>query len=102
MLKIKRNEEFKTRWVIGGYQQRQGIDYHEVYAAVTKSMFIRVLLALAVIHDLEIEQLDVMNAFLNADLKETLYMEMSYGFVKKGYVCLLLKIIYGLHQSSRE
>ena len=59
-------------------------------------MFIRVLLALAVIHDLEIEQLDVMNAFLNADLQETIYMEMSHGFAKKNVVCLLQKTLYGL------
>jgi hypothetical protein len=102
VLKIKRNGDFKARWVVGGHRQRQGIDYNEVYAAVAKSMSIRVLLALAAIHDLEVEQLDVMNAFLNAVLQETIYMEMPHGFAKKGMVCLLLKTLYGLRQSSRE
>ena len=102
MLKIKRNGEYKTRWVVGGHRQRQGIDYNEVYTTVAKAMSIRVLFALAAIYNLEIEQLDVMNAFLNADLQETIYMEMPHGFAKKGYICLLLKTLYGLHQSSRE
>ena len=29
-------------------------------------------------------------------------MEILYRFAKKGYICLLLKTFYGLHQSSRE
>ena len=69
---------------------------------MVKAMSIRVLLALAAIHDLEIEQLDVMNAFLNADLQETIYMEMPHGFAKKNVVCLLQKTLYGLRQSPRE
>ena len=55
MLKIKRNGEYKTRWVVDDHRQRAGIDYNEVYAAVAKAISIRVLLALAAIHDLEIE-----------------------------------------------
>ena len=53
VLKIKRNGEYKARWVIGSHRQRPGIDYTDVYAAVAKSMSVRVLLALAAFHDLE-------------------------------------------------
>lgn len=102
VLKIKRNGEFKARWVVGGHRQRPGIDYTDIYATVAKSMSIRVLLALAAIYDLEAQQLDVMNAFLNAHLKEMIYVEILYGFSKKGVVCLLLKTLYGLCQSPRE
>jgi hypothetical protein len=102
VLKIKRNGDFKARWVVRGHRQRQGIDYTKVYAAVVKSMSIRVLLALTAIYDLEAQQLDVMNAFLNAHLQETIYVEIPHEFGKKGYVCLLLKTLYGLCQSPRE
>jgi Reverse transcriptase (RNA-dependent DNA polymerase) len=53
VLKIKRNGDFKARWVVGGYRQRLGIDYTDVYAAVVKSMLIRLLLALTAIYDLK-------------------------------------------------
>ena len=91
-----------ARWVVGGHRQRPGIDYTEVYAATAKSTSIRVLLALAAIHGLEAQQLDVMNAFLNAHLKEIIYMAMPHGFSKDGYVCLLPKTLYGLCQPPRE
>jgi transposase InsO family protein len=102
VLKIKRDGVFKARWVVSGNRQRPGIDYTEVYAATAKSTSIRVLLALTAIHDLEAQQLDVMNAFLNAHLKETIYVEMPHGFAQKDHVCLLLKTLYGLCQSPRE
>jgi hypothetical protein len=102
VLKIKSDGRFKARWVVGGHRQREGIDYTDVYASVVKSMSIRVLLALTAIHDLEAHQLDVLNAFLNADLKETIYMELPHGYEEDGYVALLLKTLYGLRQSPRE
>lgn len=36
-------------------------------------------MALTAIHDLEAQQFDVMNAFLNASLEETIYVEMPHG-----------------------
>ena len=53
VLKIKSNGRFKARWVVSGHRQREGINYTDVYASIVKSMSIRVLLTLTVIHDLE-------------------------------------------------
>jgi hypothetical protein len=102
VLKIKSDGRFKARWVVCGHRQREGIDYTDVYASVVKSMSIRVLLTLTAIHDLEAHQLDVLNAFLNADLKEIIYMELPHGYKEDGYITLLLKTLYGLRQSPRE
>ena len=102
VLKIKSDGRFKARWVVGGHRQREGINYTDVYASVIKSMSIRVLLVLTAIHDLEAQQLDVLNAFLNADLKEIIYMELLHGYKEDGYITLLLKTLYRLRQSPRE
>ena len=52
-------------------------------------MSIRIMLALAAIYDLEIEQLDVQNAFLNANLQEDVYIRLPEGYIQQGKICKL-------------
>jgi Reverse transcriptase (RNA-dependent DNA polymerase) len=51
---------------------------------------------------LPMEQLDVLTAFLNSELKEVIYVDLPEGFEQAGKVCLLHKTLYGLKQSPRE
>lgn len=48
---------------------------------------------MAVVWDLELEQLDVKAVFLHGDIEEELYMEQHEGFVQKGqeHFCCKLK-----------
>ncbi|KAL0380530.1 UNVERIFIED_CONTAM: Retrovirus-related Pol polyprotein from transposon TNT 1-94 [Sesamum angustifolium] len=45
-------EKFKARLVIQGFRQRPGIDYFDIYAPVARISTIRLLIALASIHNL--------------------------------------------------
>ena len=95
---------FKARLVAKGFAQREGVDYNEVFSPVVKHTSIRVLLALVAQFDLELEQLDVMTAFLHGDLEEEIYMSQleGYGVVgKEDFVCKLEKSLYGFKQSPR-
>ena len=92
----------KARLTPKGFRQLYGIDYNEVFAPTGKYKAMRVALSLAVAWDYEIEQLDVTQAFLNAELKEEVYMEMPEGYRKTGVVLRLLKALYGLKQAPRE
>ncbi len=49
--------------------------------------------------DLEILQLDEVNAFVYADMDETVFMRMPPGYSKEGKVLKLNGALYGLHQS---
>ncbi|GKC86054.1 zinc finger, CCHC-type containing protein [Tanacetum coccineum] len=52
-------EKFKARLVIQGFKQKSGIDYFDTYAPVARISTIRLLIAMASIHNLIIHQMDV-------------------------------------------
>ena len=99
-------KRFKARLVAKGFTQVEGIDYAEIFSPVIKMKTIRMMLALAVQNDWEIEQMDVKTTFLNGRLEETIYMTQPEGFKvePKGeeLVCLLKRSLYGLKQSPRQ
>ena len=54
--------------------------------------------------DMDIVQIDIKTAFLNATLDTPVYMTQPEGFVETGkedYVCRLLKALYGTKQAPR-
>ena len=96
---------WKARLVVRGCNQKEGVDYNEVFSPVVRHTSIRVLLSFVAMHDLELEQLDVKTAFLHGDLEEEIYMKQPEGFVVSGkehMVCRLKKSLYGLKQAPRQ
>ncbi|GJR68717.1 zinc finger, CCHC-type containing protein [Tanacetum coccineum] len=81
-------DKFKARLVIQGFRQKEGIDYFDTYAPVARITTIRLLLALAAIHNLVIHQMDVKTTFLNGDLDEEVYMKQPMDLL-----CLVYKFI---------
>ena len=61
---------FKTRLVVNGFEQGEGIDFNEVFSPVVRHTSIQVMLAIVALFNLELEQLDVKTAFLREDLDE--------------------------------
>ena len=86
-----------------GFSQIPGIDFEETFSPVACFETVRLLLALSVLEDWEIEALDVKTAFLYGNLDEELYMEQPEGFVVKEQekkVYKLKKSLYGLKQAA--
>ncbi|GJR91697.1 zinc finger, CCHC-type containing protein [Tanacetum coccineum] len=85
VLLLENNTCFKARLVNQEpIDKRKGSDYFDTYAPVARITTIKLLLALAAIHNLVIHQMDVKIAFLNGDLDEELYMKQPEGFVMLG------------------
>ncbi|KAL0322252.1 UNVERIFIED_CONTAM: Retrovirus-related Pol polyprotein from transposon TNT 1-94 [Sesamum calycinum] len=77
-------KKFKAILVIQGFRQRPGIDYFDTYVPIAHRSTIRLLIALASIHNLVIHQMDVKTTFLNGDLDEEVYMKQPEGFIMPG------------------
>lgn len=72
--KLKRDEHgnvvrYKSRFCVQGFSQQYGIDFHETHASVARHESIRTVLALGASLDLEIHNMDVTNAYCQADVK---------------------------------
>ena len=66
----KDNVQYKARLVAKEYPQKEGIDYNEIFSHVVKHTSIRILLAIVVQFDLELEQMDVKTVFMYDELEE--------------------------------
>ncbi|CAI7846509.1 unnamed protein product [Closterium sp. NIES-54] len=96
-------ERYKSRLVAKGYQQKEKVDYKELFAPVVKPTTLRTLLAGAAIKGWVVKQMDVTTAFLNGVLEEEIFMAQPEGFDDGcGTVLRLKKALYGLKQAPRQ
>lgn len=95
--------KFKARLVVRGHTQREGVDYEETFAPVTRYETIRTLLAASVNEEMHIHQMDVVSAYTQGKLSDEIYMEQPETYIQSGEeskVCKLVKPLYGLKQSG--
>lgn len=90
-----------------GFSQLEGIDYSELYAGVAHKDSIRIFLSIVNYRDLECDQVDIVEvdivaAFLNGELEETIFMDPPEGSdIPSNKARRLRKSLYGLRQSPR-
>ena len=93
---IKRN---KSRLVVQGYNQEEGIDCDETFAPIARMETIRILIAFAAFMGFKLFQMDVKSAFINGYLKEEVFVKKPPGFEdidQPNHVLKLDKALYGL------
>lgn len=107
---------YKARLVAKGFTQVYGVDYKETYAPVGKIKSLLMLLSIANQLNYELNHLDVETAFLNANVKEDIFMDLPEGYMinkskekelkhldHNGKIVLkLIKSIYGIKQAPHN
>jgi len=98
-----RVRKFKARYCAGGHRQVEGVDYFDKYAPVVAWSTVRMLLTLSLSQGWATKQVDFSNAFVQATLKEEVYVSLPATFGddqgNKNSVLKLNKSLYGLVQS---
>ena len=99
----------KARMCAHGGMQQWGDSYWETYSPVVNMLTVRLILAIAKIHNLDSKAIDFVLAFPQADLEEDIWMDLPIGFQVDGqteddsdrhYVLKLRANLYGLKQAS--
>ena len=65
---------YRVRIVAGGHRQVEGVNYTKTFLAAAKIPTVCAVLANAAHQDWEIEHIDIKSVYLNAPLKEEIYM----------------------------
>nr|GEZ83851.1 hypothetical protein [Tanacetum cinerariifolium] len=94
----------KSRLVVRGYRQEEGIDFVESFASVSRMEAIRIFLAYVAHKSFTVFQMDVKTAFLHGSLKEDVYVCQPKGFIDvdhPSHVYKLKKALYGSKQAPR-
>lgn len=98
-------DKYKARLVAKGFTQTEGIDYFDTFSPVARHSTTRLFIANATQRNRKLLKVDIKNAYLNAPVKEEIYLHIPEGLrideaVRK---CLKLqKSLYGLKQSARN
>ena len=74
----------------------EGSDVFDTFATVVSWTTVRLLFVLSIVLDLHTQQVDYTNAFCQAPLEETVYVELPEGYKIPNKVLLLKKSFYGL------
>ena len=92
----------KARAVLAGSMQIPGVDFDQTFAPTARATSIKLLLSIAAIEGLNLEQYDISSAFVSAPMDKDVYLYPPDGFPKKpGHVLRVRRALYGACQSPR-
>jgi hypothetical protein len=99
-------KKYKARLNIDGSRMRYGEHYDLTYSPVASWTSVKLLLALALVHNWHTTQLDYVLAYPQAPVEREIYMEIPKGFAipgaKRGeHVLKIHRNIYGQKQAGR-
>lgn len=95
--------KYKARFVVRGFDQREGIDFHETFAPTARFASLMIIFAIAVKKGWPLRGFDVVSAYPHSPIDEEIYIEPPDGFPcsTTGKVLLLRRALYRTKQAAR-
>jgi hypothetical protein len=75
--------QYKARWVAKGHTQIYGQDYGQTYSPIMDAITYRYLIVLGMMHNLVMNQIDVVTTYLYGILDTKIYMTASPKLLKR-------------------
>jgi hypothetical protein len=94
-------KKLKARFCVCGDRQIENVDFFSTFAPVVNWTIVRLLLILSVLLGLSTRQVNYTAAFVQAPIKEKVYVDMPRGFADAGKCLKLNRSLYGLKQSPK-
>ena len=73
-------KKYKARFCVRGDQKIEGVDVFDTYAPVVSWITVRLLLVLSIIFNMHTQQVDYTNAFCQAPLEQTVFVDLPKRF----------------------
>ncbi|TPX47302.1 DNA-directed DNA polymerase [Chytriomyces confervae] len=100
-------EKYKSRLVVQGFTQVEGVDYDETFVPVVRSTTIKVLISVSLAKEYRITQMDVVTAYLNSKMDFNVVIRIPDGYElldpeidQKRHALRLLKGLYRTKQGG--
>ena len=94
------DSRYKAHLVAHGFSQRLGINFVETYSPTIPLPAIRMVLSKAAVEDKEIVHLDIVTAFLESEIEELIYLQLTKEFSVLSEGKVVLKDIYNDDKSG--
>eukprot|EP00957_Ditylum_brightwellii_P034234 2595671-Ditylum_brightwellii.AAC.1 len=105
--------KFKAQFCCCGDQQKEGVDYFDIFAPIVSLNMVRMLLILSIILNLSSAQVDHTSAFVQSTIDTIVYISMPQGWqhlnemglsneFKEGHILKLNHSLYDLKQSPHN
>lgn len=95
--------KYKARFVVRGFDQREGIDFQEAFAPTARFALLMIMFAVSVKKRWHMRGFDVVSAYPHSPIDEEIFVDPPQGFPCKteGMVLKLKKALYGTKQAAR-
>ena len=91
--------KYKARLCVRGDQQIDRVDVFDTYTPAVSWITVRLILFISLVLTLTTQQVDCTNAFYQAPLDQTVFVELPRGFEVPNKFFFLRQSVYGLKKS---